>query len=209
MKMETTRAEWVRQGVSVERLTLLWMVIEMGVSIGAGIAARSILLIAFGLDSLIELVSGGILLWRLSVEEQGGDVEQVELAERRATRIVAFALGLLCVYVLLSAGYGLITRVKPEPSIAGIGISAAAILFMPYLAARKRRIAKRIQSEALEGDATSSITCAYMAGTVLLGLVLNTYLGWWWAEDAAALIFLVWLGRETWEALEEARRPGM
>ena len=205
--MESTRAEQVRQGVNVERLTILWMVIEMGISIGAGIAARSILLIAFGIDSLIELLSGGILLWRLSVEERGGDVERVKQAEGRATKIVALALGLLCVYVLLSAGVGLIIHAKPEHSVWGIGVSAAAVLFMPYLAARKRRIARRIQSEALEGDATSSITCAYMAGTVLLGLALNTVFGWWWVEDVAALLFLVWLGRETWEAIEEARRP--
>src|SRR5271157_560472 len=205
--METRRAEQVRQGVNVERLTLIWMVIEMGVSMGAGIAARSTLLIAFGLDSLIELVSGGILLWRLLVEERGGDVERVEQAERRALRIVAIALGLLCVYVLLSAGYGLITHARPETTFWGIGISASAVLFMPYLAARKRRIAARIRSAALEGDATSSITCAFMAGTVLLGLALNTFFGWWWVEDGAALIFLVWLGRETREAFEEARRP--
>jgi divalent metal cation (Fe/Co/Zn/Cd) transporter len=205
--MQTTRAEQVRQGVNVERLTILWMVIEMGISIGAGIAARSMLLIAFGIDSLIELLSGGILLWRLSVEERGGDVERVKQAEGRATKIVALALGLLCVYVLLSAGVGLIIHAKSEHSVWGIGVSAAAVLFMPYLAARKRRIARRIQSEALEGDATSSITCAYMAGTVLLGLALNTVFGWWWVEDIAALLFLVWLGRETWEAIEEARRP--
>ena len=207
--METTRAEQVRQGVNVERLTILWMVIEMGISIGAGIAARSVLLIAFGVDSLIELVSGGILLWRLSVEARGGNIERVERAEQRAIRIVALALGLLCVYVLLSAGFELITHARPEASFWGIGISAAAVLFMPYLAMRKRRIAKRLHSEALEGDATSSITCAFMAGTVLLGLALTTFFGWWWAEDSAALLFLVWLGRETWEAIEEARQSEM
>ncbi len=76
---------------------------------------------------------------------------------------------------------------------------------MPYLAARKRFVATRIQSDALAGDAVNSITCAYMAGTVLLGLVLNAAFGWWWAEDLAALLFLVWLVRETVEAFEEAR----
>ena len=76
---------------------------------------------------------------------------------------------------------------------------------MPYLAITKRRIAKQIKSEALAGDAINSITCAYMAGTVLVGLGLNILFGWWWIEYVAALLFLFWLVRETWEAFEEAR----
>jgi divalent metal cation (Fe/Co/Zn/Cd) transporter len=118
---------------------------------------------------------------------------------------VAIALALLCAYVLISAVYGLIVHAKPESSTLGISISAAAVLFMPYLATVKRRISSRIQSEALAGDAVSSITCAYMAGTVLVGLVFNAFFGWWWVENVAALLFLVWLLRETWEALVEAR----
>jgi divalent metal cation (Fe/Co/Zn/Cd) transporter len=77
---------------------------------------------------------------------------------------------------------------------------------MPYIAVTKRRISGRIKSEALAGDAINSITCAYMAGTVLLGLAFNAYWGWWWAENIAALLFLIWLLRETWEAFEEAYR---
>jgi divalent metal cation (Fe/Co/Zn/Cd) transporter len=205
--MDSTRADQVRQGLRIERLSVLWMVIEMGVSIWAGIAARSLLLTAFGIDSLIELVSGGILLWRLSMEARAGDAGKVMRAEERAARVVALALVLLCVYVLLSAGIGFLTRGRSMQSSVGIGISLAAVLFMPYLAVRKRAIATRIQSEALDKDATSSITCAFMAGTVLAGLVLNTLIGWWWVEDVGALLFLVWLGHETWEAVEEVRRP--
>jgi divalent metal cation (Fe/Co/Zn/Cd) transporter len=181
------------------------MLIELVVSIGAGIVAGSMLLIAFGLDSLIELISGSILLWRLRVESRGRDVEQIEQAEHRAAWVVAIALALLCVYVLISAVYGLIAHAKPENSGLGIGISAAAMLIMPYLALVKRRVSSRIQSKALASDAVSSITCAYMAGTVLAGLAFNALFGWWWVENIAALVFLVWLARETWEALEEAR----
>ena len=193
-------------GVEIEILTIFWMVIEMAVSIAAGIAARSVLLTAFGLDSLIELVSGSILLWRLSVEKRGGDLESVEQAERRSTRVVAVTLGLLCVYVLISSIYGLLTHARPESSIPGMGVSAAALLIMPYLALTKRRIARRIDSAALAADADNSITCAAMAGTVLLGLVLNTFVGWWWIEYVAALVFLVWLVRETREVVQEAKR---
>jgi divalent metal cation (Fe/Co/Zn/Cd) transporter len=203
--MDATRATEIRSGIQIEVINILWMVIEMAVAIGAGIAARSILLTAFGIDSLIELISGGILLWRLRVESRGGDLDSIERAEHRAAWIVAITLGLLSAYVFISSAYGLITRSKPESSIIGIGVSAAAILIMPYLAVTKRRIAKQIKSDALAGDATNSITCAYMAGTVLVGLVLNILFGWWWIEYIAALVFLVWLLRETMEAFEEVK----
>jgi divalent metal cation (Fe/Co/Zn/Cd) transporter len=203
--LDATRATEIRSGIQIEVITTLWMVIEMAVAIGAGIAARSILLTAFGIDSLIELISGSILLWRLLVENRGGDLESVERAEHRAAWIVAITLGLLCAYVFISSAYGLITHSKPENSIIGIGVSAAAILIMPYLVVTKRRISKRIKSEALAGDATNSITCATMAGTVLVGLVLNILFGWWWVEYIAALVFLVWLLRETMEALGEIK----
>ncbi len=122
--MDTIRSEDVRAGVRIEIFTIAWMVVEMAVSIGAGIAAGSVLLVAFGLDSLIELVSGGMLLWRLGVESRGGDVERVERAEQRAERVVAVTLTLLCVYVLVSAVYGLIAHTTPENSPLGIGVSA-------------------------------------------------------------------------------------
>jgi divalent metal cation (Fe/Co/Zn/Cd) transporter len=203
--MDTARAADIHQGVRIEVITVAWMVIEMVVSVAAGIAAGSILLIAFGIDSLIELVSGGFLLWRLLVESRGGDLERVERAEHRAAWVVAVSLALLCAYVLVTAVYGLLAGAKSESSPAGIAVSAAAVLIMPYLAVSKRRIARRIHSDALAGDAASSITCAYMAGTVLVGLGLNALFGWWWAESIATLLFLVWLVGETREAFEVAR----
>ncbi len=195
-----------RQGVQVEIITLIYMTLEAVLSIGAGVIARSPLLTAFGVDSLIELLSGAILLWRLRVEAGGGDRQAVEKAEKNAARATVVVLGLLCVYILISAIYGLATRSHPESSPLGIGVSLAAVLFMPFLAARKRKIARALSSRALEDDALASITCAYMAATVLVGLSLNAFLNWWWAEDAAALVFVIWLARETWEAFEEIRQ---
>jgi len=192
-------------GIRIEVITILWMVIEMAVSIGAGIAARSVLLTAFGLDSLIELISGSILLWRFSVERRGGDLKSIERSERCAIWVVAITLGLLCAYVLISSIYGLLAHAKPESSVIGIGVSTAALLIMPFLAVTKRRISKRIDSAALARDAANSITCATMAGTVLVGLVLNTLFGFWWAEYIAALVFLIWLIKETQAVFEEAR----
>ena len=207
--MEQARISQVRTGLRIEAVTIVWMLIEMAVSIGAGVAADSVLLIAFGLDSLVELVGGSVLLWRLCVEASGGDTARVERAEHRATWLVAICLGLLCIYVLASAVFGLASRSKPQTSLAGIAISGAAVIVMPYLAVTKRHVAMRIQSDALAADAVNSITCAYMAGTVLLGLAATALFGWWWAEPVAALLFLIWLVRETLEALEEARQsPG-
>jgi Co/Zn/Cd efflux system component len=202
-----TRTSDIQRGVRLALFTVIWMVLEAALAIAAGVLARSLLLVAFGFDSVIELISGAVLLWRLHVEARGRDLEQVERAEQRATRIVAVALSGLCVYVLATAVYGLVAQEHPDSSPLGIGVSLAAVLAMPLLAFAKRRVARRIGSEALRGDAASSMTCGYMAATVLVGLALNRLFGWWWAEDLAALVFLVWLIGETREAVEEARRP--
>jgi divalent metal cation (Fe/Co/Zn/Cd) transporter len=205
MSVQVDRAASVRTGVRVEVFTVLWMILEAAVSVGAGIRAGSALLTAFGIDSVIELVSGAILLWRLALEARGEETEQVERAEHRAAWVVAIALVLLCLYVLLTAIYGLITRARPEGSLVGIVIAAAAVVVMPLLGVTKRRLAARLESGALRGDAASSFTCGYMAATVLLGVGLNTLFHWWWAEDVAALIFLFWLVGETREAFEEVQ----
>lgn len=198
----------VRDGVRIEIFTVVWMVMEGAVSIGAGLVAGSVLLSAFGLDSLIELASGAILLWRLLVEARGGSRHGVERAEHAAVWVVGIALALLSIYVFLTALNGLFRQQGPESSPVGIGVTLAAIIVMPYLTITKRRIAARIQSDALKGDAASSLTCAYMAGTVLFGLLINTFLHWWWAEHVAALVFLFWLVRETREVMEEAITHG-
>lgn len=203
--MRLTDAQLVRAGVRIEIVTVAWMVVEAVVSLGAGLVAGSLLLVAFGADSVIELVSGSILLWRLSVQASGGGAERVERAERRAAWVVSISLALLCVYVLASAIYGFIARARPETSPVGIVIAATAVLVMPWLGITKRRLATSLDSGALRGDAASSFTCAYMAATVLAGLVLNALFHWWWAEDLAALVFLFWLVGETREAFEEAQ----
>lgn len=195
----------VMAGVRVEGMTILWMLIEATVAIGGGILARSILLTAFGIDSIIELVTGGILLWRLLVEARQGSLGRVEQAERRAAWVTGSALVLLCIYIIVSAGYALVTQARPETSYAGIGLALIALGIMPILAYRKRVIADRIESAALRGDAACSITCAYMAATLLIGLVINAVFGWWWADSLATLALLFFLIPETREVVEHAR----
>ncbi len=119
--------------------------------------------------------------------------------------MTAVALALLCSYVLVSAGLGLARGAHPTSSPLGIGVAAAAVLVMPLLALIKRRLAGRLGSAALRGDAACSVTCAYLASTVIVGLALNAALGWWWADSAAALALLYWLGREACEAMRAAR----
>ncbi len=199
------KSNHAHKGVRIEIITVLWMTVEAVVSIGAGIVAGSALLTAFGIDSIIELVTGGVLLWRLSVESSGKHIEQVEQAEKRANWIVAISLGLLCLYILVTSVYGLVVRRLPEGSLAGIGITLIAVVGMPFLAWEKKRIAKEINSPALAGDASCSIVCAYMAGAVLVGLLLNTLFHWWWAEHVAGLLFLYWLFGETQESFETIR----
>jgi len=200
-----SRITAVRAGVRLEQLTIVWMVVEAGVALWAGVAARSGLLTAFGLDSVIELVSGGVLLWRLSVDAAGGRLDRVERAERAAAWIVSGSLALLCVYIVAMAAWTLLTGAKPDGSLPGLVIAIAAVIGMPFLARAKRRVASRIDSAALRGDAACSLTCAAMAGALLAGLGLHLMLGWWWAEPLAALGFLYWLVPETREAFGAAR----
>jgi divalent metal cation (Fe/Co/Zn/Cd) transporter len=200
-----SRAAALKAGVRLEVATVLWMVIEATVSIGSGVAAQSILLTAFGFDSLIELLSGGVLLWRLSAEARKADPERIEQVEQRAALISAVLLALLCLYLVVTVILGIVTRIEPEKSVTGIAISAAAAVLMPLLAWGKRRTNQRLQSVALRADIAETVTCGYMAATVLIGVVLNGLFGLWWIEYVAAIGLLYWLIGETREAWERAR----
>ena len=199
------RAAAIRHGVRLETLTVGWMAVEAVLAIGAGIAARSVLLTAFGADSLIELLSGATLLWRLRVEASGGDDARVDAVEKQAVWISAALLVLLCTYVALTSVAGFVFRIEPERSWLGVGVSAAAVLVMPWLAARKRATNRIIQSSALRADIAESVTCAFLAGVTLIGAAINAVTGLWWVEYLAAVILLWWLVPEAREALEAAR----
>lgn len=200
-----TRARQVALGVWIESASLLWMVIEAGVAISVGLAVRSVSLQGFGIDSVIELVSGGVLLWRLLVERHGRSAEKVERAERSAAWIAAIGLLALAAYIVGDSILSFIWQSRPESSPWGIALAIAAAVIMPVLWQSKLRIAKRIGSAALKADAVCSVTCAYMSFTLLIGLLLNALLGWWWADSLAALALVYFIVREGLEALQEAR----
>jgi divalent metal cation (Fe/Co/Zn/Cd) transporter len=195
----------LRTALRLEVFTVAWMGLEAVVAIGAGIAARSVLLSAFGADSLIELISGALLLWRLQMEVGHGNLHRVEATERRATRISAWLLVLLCVYVVLFSAGGLALGVRPRGSVVGIAISALALVIMPVLAWRKAVANQRIGSAALKADVAESMTCAYLAAATLGGVLVNTLTGLWAVEYVAAFALLYWLVGETREAFEALR----
>jgi len=199
------RREAIRAGVRLEVVTVVWMLVEAILAIGAGVTARSVLLTAFGFDSVIELLSGATLLWRQSDEARGSTGSRTEQVERRATVISAVLLVLLCLYLVFVGLAGLLTGSRPEGSTLGVGVSAAAVLVMPILALRKRRANRTIGSAALRADIAETVTCAYLAAATLAGAGVNLLLGWWWAEYVAAVALLILIARETREAIEEAR----
>jgi divalent metal cation (Fe/Co/Zn/Cd) transporter len=181
------------------------MVIEASVAIGAGVAARSLTLLAFGIDSVIELTSAGVLIWRLTVELRRGQ-SFAESAEHTASRIGGALLFALAAYVVVAAGWSLVTRQGAEFSWAGLLVSLAAIPIMWLLSRRKLRLADALASRALRADAVESITCGWLSFVVLIGLLAQRALGAWWVDAVTSLVIvglLVKEGREAWTAEED------
>ncbi len=179
------------------------MVVEGGVGLAAGIAARSLALEAFGVDSVLELVSAGVVLWWLLLLRSGADPERTHDANERAERIVGVGLLLLAVYVVAGTVYQLVSRSKPEGSTVGLVLAVIAAIVMPLLFVLKRHSAERLQSDAMRGDAYESLTCGWMAMTLLAGLALRRLFGWWWADPLTALLLVPFLLREGWEGIHE------
>ncbi len=209
MMQTSSRAGRVRLGIWIELAALLWMVIEASVAIVVGFATRSVSLQGFGFDSIIELIAGGVLLWRLMLEQHGGSLEAVERAERRASWVVAFALFALAIYIVGDSVFSFFTKSRPESSWWGVGLAIAAAIIMPVLWQGKLRVARHIGSAALKADAVCSATCAYMSFALLVGLLLNALFGWWWADPLAALALVYFIVQEGREALHEARTGEM
>lgn len=205
MEAAAARGAAVKRGIRLEGITVGWMAAEAVLAIGAGIAARSVLLTAFGFDSLIELLSGVVLLWRLTIEAHGASIERVDRLEARTTRLSAILLALLCLFVVATSILGLATGLKPETSILGIFVAVSAVVAMPLLATAKTRANRVIDSASLRADIAETITCAYMGGVTLAGVGLSLVPGLWWIQYIAAFALLIWLIPETREAFDSAR----
>lgn len=190
----------------LEVLTIGWMVIEASASIGAGVVAESVLLLAFGVDSIIELISAGVLFHRLLKEADGtANAEAIEALEQRAARIAGYLLYALTVYVVLQSGYGLLHRHTAEISSVGLAVALVAALGMPVLARAKIRAADRIGSKSLRADAMETFTCGFLSWVLLAGLAANALLHWWWLDSVAALVLVPFLVKEGREAMGGCR----
>ena len=185
----------------LEYLTVGWNVVEGVVAVGAAVAAGSVALLGFGIDSFVECASGLVLLWRLGAEQRGMEAEAIERLDERAHKLVGASLFLLAAYVAVDAAHALWTQERPEPSVVGMALTAVSIATMLWLARAKRRAAAVLQSRALEADAFQTTACFWLSVITLGGIGLNMFLGWWWADPVAALgmtWFIAKEGREAW-----------
>ena len=198
----TDRPALIRRGKLLEYATVGYNSLEGIIAVGAGILAGSVALVSFGFDSVIEVISGLTLLWRLYADVNEAERERVE---QRALRIVGWSFLLLAAYVLFDAGKSLIRREPPDESIVGIALAAVSLVVMPLLVRAKRRVARAIGSKALEADATQTAVCTWLSAILLGGLLLNALVGWWWADPVAALVMLPIIVKEGLEGIRGER----
>lgn len=192
------RDKILRRGRRLEYFTILWNSLEALIALASGFIAGSVALIGFGLDSLVEVTSGGALLWRLHQDDES----RRERVERIALRVVGTCFALLAVYVAYDSVRTLLTRQAPERSVPGILLAAVSLIVMPILARSKRSVATSIESSAMNADARQTEFCTYLSAILLGGLLLNAFLGWWWADPIAGLIMVPLIAKEGISALQ-------
>ncbi len=168
-----------------------WHVVEFAIALGAGIAAGSVALVGFSLDSLIEVTAAAAVIWLFS-----GGRGSSHLAERRAQRLVAGSYALLVVYIGVEASRDLLGGNHASASWVGIGLAAFTAPTMPLLARAKRDVGRKLNSSATVSEAGQNMICAYLSVALLVGLLLNALAGWWWADPAAGLAIAAVAARE-------------
>ena len=196
--MHDERARFSVRGQRLEYFTIAYNSLEGLCAIAFGALAGSIALVGFGFDSVIEVTSGAVLLWRLRAEMDERRRERVEVL---SLRIVGVCFLALAIYVGYEAVVSLWRRAPPEQSVPGIVLAAASLVVMPLLARAKRRVARGIDSAAMSADAKQTELCAYLSAILLGGLALNALCGWWWADPVAALLMVPIIGVEGYKAL--------
>jgi divalent metal cation (Fe/Co/Zn/Cd) transporter len=195
----TASPEWfaaARRAKFLSWLSLVWMSLEGGIAITAGVLAGSIALIGFGIDSAIEGVASVVIIWRFT-----GARMLSHAAEERAQKLVAIQFFLLAPYVTFEAIRHFASADRPEVSVLGMALTASSLIGMPLLGVAKQRVARQLGSQATHGEGTQNLLCAYLAAAVLLGLAGNALFGWWWLDPTAALVIAgvaLKEGLETW-----------
>src|SRR6266852_2269494 len=189
----------VRHGLRLEYFTIAWNGLEGLVAVVAGAIAGSISLVGFGIDSFIEVTSGSVLLWRMSVD---ADIRRRELNERRAVQVVGISFLCLASSIAYESAMDLWSRRAPEHSIPGIVLACISLAVMPLLARAKRKVGHALGSAAMHADAKQAEFCAYLSAIMLAGLLLNALFGLWWADPAAALIMVSIIAKEGIQGLQ-------
>jgi divalent metal cation (Fe/Co/Zn/Cd) transporter len=189
----------VRRGRRLEYFTIGWNSIEGLLAVALGVVAGSISLVGFGLDSFIEVTSGSVLLWRMSVD---ADVHRRELNETRALKTVGLCFLLLAGYIAYESSMDLMSRRVPEHSVPGIVLACVSLVAMPVLSRAKRNIGRALGSAAMHADAKQAEFCTYLSAILLGGLILNALFGLWWADPFAALVMVPIIAKEGLEGLK-------
>jgi divalent metal cation (Fe/Co/Zn/Cd) transporter len=187
-----------RRGFWLEYASMAWMTAEAAIAITAGVIASSVALVGFGLDSVIEFAAAAIVVWQLHGEGQELD------RETRAVRLIGVTFFALAAYLTVESIRDLAGHARPEQSISGLAVAAAALIVMPLLAVAKRRTGAALGNQTLIADSAESAFCALTSAAALLGVGLNAWLGWWWADPAAALVIAFLAVREGLEAWADA-----
>lgn len=198
MESALDRQAVARRGKQLEYFTIAWNTLEGLVAVVAGALAGSISLVGFGIDSFIEVTSGGVLLWRMSVD---ADVRNRERREKLSLRIVGVCFLALAAYVGYESISDLLGRKSSKHSIPGIVLACVSLVVMPLLSRAKKKVGNELGSAAMHADAKQTDFCVYLSVILLLGLLLNAALGWWWADPAAALIMVPLIAKEGVEAM--------
>jgi len=185
-----------RKGRSLEYFTIAWNALEGLIAIVAGAIAGSISLVGFGIDSLVEVTSGAALLWRMSSPAED------ESRERLSLQIVGACFLVLAAYIAYEAITSLVRTSAPDRSVVGIVLACVSLVVMPLLSRAKHKIATGLNSSALHADAKQTEFCTYLSAILLVGSLLNAFLGWWWADPAAALVMVPIIAREGVEGLQ-------
>ena len=198
-----TRRKLYKKGLCLEYFTVVYNIVEAALSILFGSMAKSIALVGFGLDSIVESLSGMILIWRL---RQHGKIseEKEERIEKKAQKFVAFTFFVLGVYVLFQSIKKLILKEIPDPSLPGIAIAVISLIVMPVLSYQKLKTGRQIESEALIADSKETLACSFLSLALLLGLGSNYLFGFWQADAIAGFIIVFFLMREGIEVWKES-----
>lgn len=191
------RRKSLKQGIWLEGFTIAWNILEGVIAVSAGVVSNSVALISFGIDSFVETTSAGVLYWRLNAEMKGAEPEHAERVEKRAGKIAGALLLALAVYIVIDAtrrllGYG----ENAEGSGVGLILTGVSLVVMPVLAWRKLRTAEALNSKAMKADAYETIACVWLSVTTFIGVGLNAWLGWSWADPVAALLVVPLVVRE-------------